>query len=80
MSESCFSIIDLQRILAIKPPTVVKYQKRAQIGMFVVSVLYCSKVPSKQHSCVQRNNTHYCVRISDNLKYELHLTLRSIKG
>ena len=56
MSESCFSIIDLQRILAIKPPIVVKYQKRAQIGMFVVSVLYCSKVPSKQHSCVQRNN------------------------
>ena len=52
MSESCFSIIDLQRILAIKPPIVVKYQKRPQIGMFVVSVLYCSKVPSKQHSCV----------------------------
>ena len=23
---------------------------------------------------------HHCVRISDNLKYELHLTLRSIKG
>ena len=53
MSESCFSIIDLQRILAIKPPTLVKYQTRAQIGMFVVSVLYCSKV---QHSCVRRNN------------------------